>query len=75
MVKNDSGNQQEIDRALKVVFQALKEKGYEPLTQIWGYLKSEDPIYITNYNNARTLITELDVEDVGKYLLRRYFEV
>ena len=47
---------QEIHRILLTVYQALEEKGYNPINQIVGYILSEDPTYITNHNQARTLI-------------------
>ena len=47
---------QEIKAILTAVYDALKQKGYDPINQIVGYILSEDPTYITNYNNARTLI-------------------
>ena len=46
----------EMKRVLQTVYDALKENGYNPINQIVGYLLSEDPTYITNYNNARSLI-------------------
>ncbi len=64
-----------IDENLKAVFEAMDEKGYEPIAQIWGYLLTEDPTYITTYKNARTLISEIDREDLGTYLLELYFKV
>jgi len=46
----------EIHQILSTVYRALEEKGYNPINQIVGYILSEDPTYITNHNNARTLI-------------------
>ncbi len=57
---------------LRTVFDALKEKGYNPVNQIVGYLLTEDPTYITNYNNARTLICKLDRDELLQELVRRY---
>jgi len=54
------------------VYNALKEKGYNPINQIVGYILSEDPTYITNYNNARTLIRRLDRDDLLQVLLKSY---
>lgn len=73
--KIDNTKREEIDKALKLVFDALNTKGYEPIEQIRSYLLSEDPVYITNYNNARSVITALDVEDIQRYLLELYFNV
>ena len=58
----------EMKAILMSVYASLKEKGYNPINQIVGYILSEDPTYITNYNNARTLIRKLDRELVRQYL-------
>ena len=50
----------EIYNILTTVYQALEEKGYNPINQIVGYILSEDPTYITNHMGARTLIRKLD---------------
>ena len=55
-----SDDKQNMRRTLRIVFDALNEKGYNPINQIVGYLLSEDPTYITNYNNARSMICKLD---------------
>ena len=52
--------EQEIRRILTDVYSALKEKGYNPINQIVGYILSEDPTYITTHNNARNLIRKID---------------
>ena len=62
----------EIKTILTTVYQALQEKGYNPINQIVGYILSEDPTYITNYNNARTLIRRLDRDELLKVLLKSY---
>ena len=54
------------------VHQSLKEKGYNPINQIVGYLLSEDPTYITNYNNARTMICKLDRDELLQALVKNY---
>ena len=51
---------------------ALKEKGYNPVNQIVGYLLTEDPTYITNYNNARSMICKLDRDELLQELVRCY---
>ena len=53
----------EMKRTLTAVYDALKEKGYNPINQIVGYLLSEDPTYITNHNNARSLICKIDRDE------------
>ena len=62
----------EIHQILSTVYQALEEKGYNPINQILGYILSEDPTYITNHNNARTLIRKIDRDELLQILLRRY---
>ena len=59
-------------RTLTTVFHALREKGYNPINQIVGYILSEDPTYITNYNNARSLICKLDRDELLQELVRHY---
>ena len=57
---------------LRSVFDSLSEKGYNPINQIVGYILSEDPTYITNHNNARTLIRKIDRDELLQVLVRRY---
>ena len=57
---------------LRTVFDALNEKGYNPINQIVGYLLTEDPTYITNYNNARSLICKIDRDELLQELVRCY---
>ena len=59
-------------RILRTVFDSLQEKGYNPVNQIVGYLLTEDPTYITNHNNARTLIRKLDRDELLQELVRHY---
>ena len=63
---------QEIKAILTAVYDALKQKGYDPINQIVGYILSEDPTYITDYNNARTLIRKLDRDELLQELVRQY---
>lgn len=63
---------QEMKALLTTVYSALSEKGYNPINQIVGYLLSEDPTYITNYNNARSLICKLDRDELLQELVRHY---
>ena len=56
------------------VYDALKEKGYNPLNQIVGYILSEDPTYITNHNNARALIRRIDRDEMLGELVKFYLE-
>ena len=57
---------------LSMVYEALKVKGYNPVNQIVGYILSEDPTYITNYNNARALICKLDRDELLQELVTAY---
>ena len=66
---NDKDNMR---RTLRSVFDALQEKGYNPINQIVGYLLTEDPTYITNYNNARSMICKLDRDELMQELVRCY---
>ena len=62
-------------RILRNVFDALNEKGYNPINQIGGYLLTEDPTYITNYNNARIMICKLDRDELLQQLVRDYLSL
>lgn len=63
---------QEIKAILTSVYDSLKQKGYDPINQIVGYILSEDPTYITNYNNARSLIRRLDRDELLQELVKQY---
>ena len=63
---------QEIKAILTSVYDSLKEKGYDPINQIVGYILSEDPTYITNHNNARSLIRRLDRDELLQELVKQY---
>ena len=65
----------EIKRVLHTVYSALSEKGYNPINQIVGYILSEDPTYITNYKNARSLICKVDRDDILNALVRNYLNL
>ena len=62
----------EIRQTLTEVYDALKEKGYNPINQIVGYILSEDPTYITTHNNARNLIRKIDRDTLLQSLVRYY---
>lgn len=62
----------EMKEILTIVYNSLKEKGYNPISQIVGYILSEDPTYITTYNNARSLICKLDRDELLQELLISY---
>ena len=63
---------QEIKDILTSVYNSLREKGYNPINQIVGYILSEDPTYITNYNNARALIRRLERDELLEEFVRFY---
>ena len=62
----------ELRKNLTVIYDALVEKGYNPINQIVGYILSEDPTYITTYNNARSLIRHIDRDELLQELVRCY---
>ena len=65
-------NSEEMKQTLTAVYRSLTEKGYNPINQIVGYLLSENPTYITNHNNARSLICKLDRDELLQELVRHY---
>ena len=67
-----SDDKENMRRTLRTVFDALQEKGYNPVNQIVGYLLTEDPTYITNYNNARAMICKIDRDELMQVLVREY---
>lgn len=67
-------HEQEIKDTLTAVYDALREKGYNPINQIVGYILSEDPTYITNHNGARTRITKIDRDELLQTLVRSYLD-
>jgi uncharacterized protein (UPF0297 family) len=60
---------------LKSVYDALEEKGYDPINQMVGYILSGDPSYITSYGNARNLIKHIERDDLVEELLKSYLEI
>ena len=62
----------EIRQILKEVYEALKEKGYNPINQIVGYILSDDPTYITTHQGARNKIRKLDRDDILQCVLKYY---
>ncbi len=62
----------ELRRNLTTIYDALKEKGYNPINQIVGYILSEDPTYITTHNNARSLIRHIDRDELLQVLVKSY---
>ena len=62
----------EMKKTLMLVYDALTKKGYNPVNQIVGYILSEDPTYITTYNNARSLIRHIDRDELLQALVKSY---
>ena len=71
-IKED--REKELKQTLTTVYEALLEKGYNPINQLVGYILSEDPTYITTHNNARGLIRHIDRDELLQVLLRSYLE-
>lgn len=65
----------EMHETVQQVYDALKEKGYNPISQLVGYILSEDPTYITTYKNARALIRKVDRDDLLQALLSNYIDL
>lgn len=59
---------------LEIVYQALREKGYNPVNQIVGYIMSGDPTYITSHNGARSLIMKMERDELVEEMLKAYIE-
>lgn len=68
----EPGPQVQARDILETVFKALKEKGYNPVNQIVGYIMSEDPTYITSHNGARSLIMKVERDELVEELLKAY---
>jgi uncharacterized protein (UPF0297 family) len=71
-VKEDK--EKEMKQILVTVYDALREKGYNPVNQIVGYILSEDPTYITTYNNARSLIRRVDRDELMHVIVESYLK-
>ena len=65
----------QVHHVMTSVYEALKEKGYDPINQIVGYILSEDPTYITNHNGARTLICKIDRDELLQVLVKSYLDM
>lgn len=64
----------QVSDVLEIVYKALKEKGYNPVNQIVGYIMSGDPTYITSHNNARSLIMKVERDELMEEVLKTYIE-
>ncbi|HAE44344.1 MAG TPA: IreB family regulatory phosphoprotein [Lachnospiraceae bacterium] len=70
--KVKSGPEIHVKDVLNVVYNAMAEKGYNPVNQIVGYIMSGDPTYITSYKNARSMIMKVERDELVEELLRAY---
>jgi len=61
-----------VEETIKQVYAALKEKGYNPISQMVGYIMSGDPTYITSHNNARSLISKVERDELVEELMNHY---
>lgn len=68
----ETGPQIQAKDILEIVYNALVEKGYNPVNQIVGYIMSGDPTYITSYNGARSLVMKVDRDEIVEELLKAY---
>ena len=68
-------NTMDVSQVLEQVYQALTEKGYNPVNQIVGYIMSGDPTYITSHKNARSLIMKVERDEILEELLSVYIQV
>ena len=73
--KVDVDTASSVEVILETVFEVMKEKGYNPVNQIVGYIISEDPTYITNYKNARTIISKLDRDELLRALVEDFIRL
>ena len=64
----------ELKKTLTIIYDALKEKGYNPINQIVGYIMSGDPTYITSHKNARSLIMKVERDELVEALLKSYIK-
>ena len=68
----DTERAKEVREIIQIVYEALKVKGYNPVSQLVGYILSGDPTYITNYNNARSLIGKVENDEILEELVKSY---
>ena len=69
---HDEEREKEMKEVLMAVYDALKQKGYNPINQLVGYILSEDPTYITTFNNARGLIRHIDRDELLQVIVKSY---
>lgn len=71
----ETQEQKTLKEILMTVYDALEERGYNPVDQIVGFILSGDPSYITSYNNARNLIRQVDRDDLAEELVKNYLDI
>ena len=64
----------ELEKIIEKIYEALLEKGYDPSSQLAGYILSEDPVYMPDWNNARGMICHIDRDDLLRIIIDYYFE-
>ena len=64
----------ELEKIIEKIYKALLEKGYDPSSQLAGYILSEDPVYMPDWNNARGMIRHIDRDDLLRIIIDYYFE-
>lgn len=74
MFKMEKSNADQAREILTTIYQALKERGYNPINQIVGYILSGDPTYITNHKNARNMVRKLERDELLEEILKYYLE-
>ena len=70
--KDETERKSRVEIILSQIYDALKEKGYDPVSQIVGYILSGDPTYITSHNGARSLITKVETDEILEELVKHY---
>jgi len=70
----ESEREKQIKETIKLVYEALTVKGYNPINQVIGYILSGDPTYITSFNNARNLITKIERDEILEELVKSYLK-
>jgi len=75
MFKYDTDKDNKARKILNDVYEALSQKGYDPVRQLVGYFISGDPTYITNHNNARSIISRIERDELLMELVREYLQI
>ena len=73
-IKFDTDKEREVHEIIALVYDALKLKGYDPISQIVGYILSDDPTYITSYNGARSMIVKVERDELLEELVKNYIK-